>query len=99
MLELPDVTLCCIDTVNHALALRALRQSSAQVRFGRALFISDREISAPDVEVEIEPDDWAEGRDPQREKQEARAAITVAASNYWYFSYDSSLAVGGSRSI
>jgi hypothetical protein len=23
----------------------------------------------------------------------------IAASNYWYFSYDSSLAVGGSRSI
>jgi hypothetical protein len=27
------------------------------------------------------------------------AMITVAASNFWYFSYDSSLAVGGSRSI
>jgi hypothetical protein len=27
------------------------------------------------------------------------AMITVAASNYWYFSFDSSLAVGGSRSI
>jgi hypothetical protein len=25
--------------------------------------------------------------------------IMIAASNYWYFSYDSSLAVGGSRSI
>jgi len=25
--------------------------------------------------------------------------INVAASNYWYFSFDSSLAVGGSRSI
>jgi tetratricopeptide (TPR) repeat protein len=55
MLELPDVTLCCIDTVNHALALRALRQSSAQTRFGRTLFISDREVSAQDLEVEIVP--------------------------------------------
>ncbi|HEV2041117.1 MAG TPA: DUF5672 family protein, partial [Casimicrobiaceae bacterium] len=55
MLELPDVTLCCIDTVNHALALRALRKSSAQVRFGRTLFISDREVSAQDFEVEIVP--------------------------------------------
>jgi tetratricopeptide (TPR) repeat protein len=55
MLELPDVTLCCIDTVNHALALRALRKSSAQVRFGRTLFISDREVSAQDLEVEIVP--------------------------------------------
>jgi len=25
--------------------------------------------------------------------------ITIAASNYWYFSFDSSLAVGGSRAI
>jgi len=25
--------------------------------------------------------------------------ITIATSNYWYFSFDSSLAVGGSRSI
>jgi len=28
-----------------------------------------------------------------------RAMITVAASNFWYFSFDSSLAAGGSRSI
>jgi hypothetical protein len=27
------------------------------------------------------------------------AMITIAASNFWYFSFDSSLAVGGSRSI
>jgi len=25
--------------------------------------------------------------------------ITIATSNYWYFSFGSSLAVGGSRSI
>jgi len=25
--------------------------------------------------------------------------ITIATSNYWYFSFDSSLAAGGSRSI
>jgi hypothetical protein len=25
--------------------------------------------------------------------------INLAANSYWYFSYDSSLAVGGSRSI
>jgi hypothetical protein len=28
-----------------------------------------------------------------------RAMITVATSYYWYFSFDSSLAAGGSRSI
>jgi hypothetical protein len=27
------------------------------------------------------------------------AMITIATSYFWYFSYDSSLAVGGSRSI
>jgi hypothetical protein len=27
------------------------------------------------------------------------AMINLAANSYWYFSYDSSLAVGGSRSI
>ena len=55
MLELPDVTLCCIDTVNQALAVRALRQSSAQIRFGRTLFITHREAGSQDFDVEIVP--------------------------------------------
>ncbi len=55
MLELADVTLCCIDTVNHSLALRALRQSSAEIRFGRTLLITDRHVDAADVDVEIVP--------------------------------------------
>jgi hypothetical protein len=38
--------------------------------------------------------------DDKRSRLRYRAAmITIAASNFWYFSYDSSLAVGGSRSI
>lgn len=41
MLELPGVTLVCIDCVNHALALRAMARSLAGVRFGRALFLTD----------------------------------------------------------
>ncbi len=41
MLELPDVTLCCIDTGNHALALRALARSREGVRFARALLLTD----------------------------------------------------------
>ena len=41
MLELPDVTLCCIDTRNHALALRALARSRDGVRFARALLLTD----------------------------------------------------------
>ena len=47
MLELPGVTLCCIDTLNHALALRALRRSSAGIRFGSTCFISDRPVDEP----------------------------------------------------
>ena len=56
MLELPSVTLCCIDTVNPALALRALRLSRAGIRFARTLLLTDRKLEAPGVEVEtIEP--------------------------------------------
>jgi len=41
VLELPAVTLCCVDTRNHALALRALAKSCAGVRFARALLLTD----------------------------------------------------------
>ncbi len=42
MLHLPGVTLACIDTANHALAVRALAQSCMGVRFAKALFLTDR---------------------------------------------------------
>ena len=35
MLHLPDVTLCCVDSLNRDLAHRALRKSSEGVRFGQ----------------------------------------------------------------
>jgi hypothetical protein len=38
------------------------------------------------------------GDNPARQRYMS-AMITVATSYFWYFSYDSSLAVGGSRSI
>ncbi len=41
MLELPGVTLLCADTANHALALRAIERSRRDIRFGRALFLTD----------------------------------------------------------
>lgn len=41
MLELPGVTLCCIDTANHALALRALARSRTGVRYARVLLLTD----------------------------------------------------------
>ncbi|MEO8303885.1 MAG: DUF5672 family protein [Betaproteobacteria bacterium] len=40
MLELPDVTLCCVDTRNHALALRALATSRASIRFARSMLLT-----------------------------------------------------------
>ena len=55
MLELPNVTLCCIDTANHALALRALRISSSAVRFARTLFITDRDPGEAGIDFHIVP--------------------------------------------
>jgi tetratricopeptide (TPR) repeat protein len=53
MLELPSVTLCCTDTVNHALAVRALRCSAVGIRFARTLLITDRDIDEPGIEVRV----------------------------------------------
>lgn len=50
MLELPQVTLCCVDTQNHALAIRAMQRSCASVRFARAIFFTDS-ATAPDLEL------------------------------------------------
>jgi tetratricopeptide (TPR) repeat protein len=59
MLDLAGVTLCCIDTANHALALRALERSRASVRFGRTIFVTtprpDLAIPAGMDVVEIAP--------------------------------------------
>ena len=42
MTDLPDITLACVDTVNHALALRALDRSRRGMRFARAVLLTDR---------------------------------------------------------
>ena len=60
MIDLPGVTLACIDTINHALALRALERSRAGIRFARTLFLTDampNGIVVPDgiVVADIEP--------------------------------------------
>ena len=41
MRDLPQVTLACIDTANHALALRALAISMQQLRFARVMYFTD----------------------------------------------------------
>lgn len=56
MLELPRVTVCCIDCVNHDLALTALRQCTQHARFARTLFITDGEFALEGVDcVRIAP--------------------------------------------
>ena len=54
MLELPGVTLIAIDTANHALALRALDRSRANVQFARTLFLTDKLPASIDVSDGIE---------------------------------------------
>jgi Flp pilus assembly protein TadD len=41
MRELPGITLACVDTANHALALRALQASRRELAFAQTLFITD----------------------------------------------------------
>src|SRR6184192_4078469 len=41
MLVLDNVTLCCVDTANQRLALRALEHSRSGIRFGRSLLLTD----------------------------------------------------------
>jgi tetratricopeptide (TPR) repeat protein len=51
MLELPSVTLCCVDTLNPALALRALSRSAEGIRFGRSLLLTEKAQDAPGIEI------------------------------------------------
>ena len=53
MLELSSVTLCGLDTANPELALRALRYSTAGIRFARTLFLTDRARDVPGIEVRV----------------------------------------------
>jgi tetratricopeptide (TPR) repeat protein len=53
MLELSGVTLCCLDTANPELALRALRHSTSGIRFARTLFLTDRAYDIPGVDVRV----------------------------------------------
>src|SRR5688572_15202627 len=57
---LADVTLACVDTVNHALALRALAASAQRIAFGRVVFLThglpEDAAPAPGIDVvDIEP--------------------------------------------
>ena len=54
MLQLPQVTLCCVDTREPALAIEALQRCRAGVRFGRALLFTDLARVASPVPEGIE---------------------------------------------
>ncbi|MGH7995345.1 MAG: DUF5672 family protein [Opitutaceae bacterium] len=53
MLELPSVTLACVDCINPAAALIALRRSSLQCRFARAVLVTDEAPSEPHDGIEV----------------------------------------------
>jgi tetratricopeptide (TPR) repeat protein len=53
MLELPGVTLCCVDTTNPELALRALRSSASGIVFARSLFLTDRAHDVAGIDVRV----------------------------------------------
>lgn len=46
-LELPNVTLCAIDSITPLLAAQALSRSVAACRFGRVLLLTDAEVDTP----------------------------------------------------
>ncbi len=47
MIELPDVTLCCVDTRDPALALAAMTRCMQQLKFANALLFTDPAICPP----------------------------------------------------
>lgn len=47
-LELPDVTLCAVDTRTPALALRALRRSMEAIRFGEVVLVTTPDAELPE---------------------------------------------------
>jgi len=54
MLELPGVTLACVDTLEPALGLQAMRRSMAGIRFGDAVLFTDiRRLPTPPEDIRV----------------------------------------------
>ncbi|MFZ1811041.1 MAG: hypothetical protein WAU04_07650, partial [Candidatus Nitrotoga sp.] len=50
------ITLCCVDCINHDLAIEALKKSKERCVFDRVLFLTDRDFTLPGIEtIEIPP--------------------------------------------
>lgn len=50
------ITLCCVDCINHKLAIKALNKSKERCVFDRVLFLTNRDFTLPGIEtIEIPP--------------------------------------------
>lgn len=49
--QIANTTLCCVDCINHELAIEALRKSMSACSFERVLFLSDRNMDVPGIET------------------------------------------------
>lgn len=54
MLQLPNVTLCCVDARNHAMALRALARCGREIEFARTIFLTDAVPAQVEVPANVE---------------------------------------------
>src|SRR5665213_1308803 len=55
MIELPDVTLVCVDCVNYSTAIIAIKKSMAQCRFSKAKILTDINLKIDGVETVVIP--------------------------------------------
>ncbi len=53
MIKLPNVTLICIDCVNHASAIKAIFKSIEQIEFGKVKFLTDKLLFSEKFETII----------------------------------------------
>lgn len=56
MVEIPEITLICVDTVNHGRATVALKKSLQQIKPARAIFLTNIALELEGVEVIQIPD-------------------------------------------
>ena len=54
-LQLPEVTLICVDCVNYGSAIAAMQKSMEQVDFGRAIMLTDKKFDIPEIEFVVIP--------------------------------------------
>src|SRR5688500_13116139 len=55
MIEIPHLTMICVDCVNHGGAIAAIKKSLQQIKPARTVFLTDRHFNVEGVEVVIIP--------------------------------------------